>query len=171
MTCQAPEAGNRVRAAAVTWAMRTSILIALVAGLLATGCGDRVVADGHHSQDAVTVPSPLVRRLSADARRAIRANGGGPVSREQAVVSTHRAAAQLLFGAKQVVTDDRPVYVIQLVGRFIGYSASWPAGGHAPTGSVMVIVVDAKTMQTVDWGLDRRPQQLSKLGTPFDLVA
>src|SRR5436309_1147573 len=153
MMCQGSEPGNHAPVRAVRGSMRTPILIALMAGLLAAGCGDRVVANGHPRQASLTVPSLLVRELSADARRAIRLNAGRNVTREQAVATRHQAAARLLFGGGSV-GGDHPVYVIQLVGHFVGYAASWPAGGHAPTGSVLVIVVDAKTMQTVDWGLD-----------------
>ena len=126
---------------------------------------------GDHAAASQTAVSPLVRELSADARRAIRLNGGRHVTREQAVATSHKAAARLLFGGSGVVDDNERVYVIQLIGHFVGYTASWPAGGHAPTGPVMVIVLDAKTLRTVDWGLSAHAHALSKLGTPFDLVA
>ena len=96
--CQGLDRGNRGHRGAVSASMRTLILITLGAALLAAGCGDRWGSRRRAANAASqTAVSPLVRELSADARRAIRLNGGRHVTREQAVATSHRAAAQVAF--------------------------------------------------------------------------
>ncbi|MBO0824319.1 MAG: hypothetical protein J2P27_10745 [Actinobacteria bacterium] len=42
-------------------------------------------------------------------------------------------------------------------GHFIDYDVPTPPGAHAPTGTYMSLVVDAKTFHTIDYGLSSKP--------------
>jgi hypothetical protein len=55
-------------------------------------------------------------------------------------------------------------YLIAERGRFTAGGASIPPGAHAPSGSVLTIVVDARTGQHSDFGLSNRYPRLTKVG-------
>jgi hypothetical protein len=64
---------------------------------------------------------------------------------------------------------DMPVYLIQLRGHFNGAYASVPRGHARPSGTTMIIVLDARTGQVTDAGITHTPADLSALGRPVAL--
>jgi hypothetical protein len=61
---------------------------------------------------------------------------------------------------------DIPVYVIQMHGHFNGAYASVPPGHSRPSGTTMIIVLDARTGQVTDAGITHTAANLSALGRP-----
>jgi hypothetical protein len=55
-------------------------------------------------------------------------------------------------------------YLIAMRGHFTATGASVPPGAKVPTGSVLTLVVDARTGQVTDSGFDNRYPHLAKLG-------
>lgn len=62
-----------------------------------------------------------------------------------------------------------PVDVIQLRGHFDGAYASVPRGYTRPSGTTMIIVVNAQTGQVTDAGITHKAADLSALGNPVTL--
>lgn len=69
-----------------------------------------------------------------------------------------------LVDAGDVVPGHRWSYLIAERGRFVFNRAPTPLGAHAPTGSVLTLIVDAATRQVTDSGLSNRYPDLSRLG-------
>ena len=134
--------------------------------LLAIGVGVAVLAV---AGDASSSPQPaLAGKLWAMSQRVAVANGDpaaydrwavGPVSRARAVRVT----------SGDIVEDSSPSYVIEMRGNFTCDSCSIPAGGSAPRGRVLTLVVSASGLVGTDFGLTPGWSALSRLGTPFPL--
>ena len=65
---------------------------------------------------------------------------------------------------------DMPVYLIQMRGHFNGAYASVPHGHARPSGTTMIIVLDARTGQVTDAGITHTPADLSALGRPVAII-
>jgi hypothetical protein len=68
------------------------------------------------------------------------------------------------------VNTDPPVYLVVLTGNFVATAASFPPGGHAPTGTVASFVVDAKDGRDLDFALSSQQIDVGKLGRAVDLL-
>ena len=90
------------------------------------------------------------------------ANGDRRPSLIQHVQAT-RHRANLIAGG-DIVPGSNWCYLIAERGRFVAKDASYPAGGHPPKGSVITLVVDARTGDVLDFGLSDRYPRLRKLG-------
>jgi hypothetical protein len=55
-------------------------------------------------------------------------------------------------------------YLIAERGHFTATGASYPPGAKPPTGSVLTLVVDARTGRATDSGIGSRYPQLARLG-------
>jgi hypothetical protein len=82
--------------------------------------------------------------------------------------ATDRKNAQKLENGAGVNTD-QPVYIILFHGNFTGYLAHTPGGGNPPTGQLMSITFDAKTLQITDWGITDMAPGLGSLGRGVSL--
>lgn len=102
------------------------------------------------------------RRIMRIALKAAAADGDHKPSLIQHVAAT-RHRANLIAGG-DVVPDYNWCYLIAERGHFIAKNASYPPGGHPPKGTVMTLVVDARTGGVLDFGLSDRYPQLRKLG-------
>lgn len=75
-----------------------------------------------------------------------------------------RYRANLIAGG-DIVPGKTWCYLIAERGHFIAKNASYPPGGHPPKGTVITLVVDARTGGVLDFGLSDRYPKLRKLGT------
>lgn len=79
-------------------------------------------------------------------------------------VSTDRNSA-LILTSGDVVSDPRPVKLVQMHGNFVGYSAKVPPRASLPKGSWITLTEDASTGQILDWDLVNTSVDLQKLGS------
>ena len=94
---------------------------------------------------------------------------GSTVKAAQAVGSTHARAVAVTMS--DGVEGDQAVWVIQVegVGEFVCDQCSVPQGASAPHGRFQVLVVNASTFRTLDFGLDATKTDLTQLGSVVDL--
>lgn len=133
-------------------------------------------ASGPASSSVIAAPlsasaplGPAVqKRLWALAVSAATTNGSS-VKAAQAVGSTHAHAVAVTM--KDGVEGDQPVWVVQIEGvsDFVCEACSVPPGASAPRGRFQVLIVDASTFRTLDFGIDATRTDLSQLGTVVDL--
>jgi hypothetical protein len=69
-----------------------------------------------------------------------------------------------LVDSGDIVPGAQRSYLIAERGHFTLKDASIPAGAQAPTGSVLTLVVNARTHQVTDGGVSNRYPDLAKLG-------
>lgn len=138
-------------------------LIGLISVLTTAACGSAsgtAVTVGHRpavAEPGRLVPAAAIHRLTAIADRAVTLNGGHPVAWATAVVTTH---AKALTSATPGDTTPGPrtiVYLVTIKGRFVCGLCSVPSGGHAPTGTYLSLVIDAKTFEGTDFGIGPKP--------------
>jgi hypothetical protein len=98
--------------------------------------------------------------------RQFSALNGEPSPRDLAYIAGSRQQAATLTGAS--LTGDAPSYVIELHGHFTS-SRGHPRGATAPTGTTMLIVVDAETGAITDWALGNTLTPLSAIAQPIAL--
>ena len=100
------------------------------------------------------VPAWALQRLAALADQAVKENGGRPPAWATAVVTTHeKALTSATPGDTVPIGQNVIVYLVTIKGHFVLGAASIPSGGHAPTGTYMSLVIEAKTFQGLDFGL------------------
>jgi hypothetical protein len=94
---------------------------------------------------------------------------GGTIKAAQAVRSTHARAVAVTSGG--VITGDEPVWVVQVEGvkEFVCNSCSFPQGASAPHGRFQVLILDASTFRTLDFGLSDKDASLIQLGSVVEL--
>ncbi|HET7016136.1 MAG TPA: hypothetical protein VFI65_19600 [Streptosporangiaceae bacterium] len=107
------------------------------------------------------VPGAAVRRLTAIASRAVKLNGGHPVAWATAVVTTHAKALTSAAPGDTTPGGKAIVYLVTIKGHFVCNLCSYPSGAHAPTGTYMSIVIDAKKFEGTDSGISNKPPPVS----------
>jgi hypothetical protein len=133
---------------------------AVLAGLVAAGfAGGQLAGEPSAGpKPGMPVPASAVHRLTAVAEQAAKLNGGAAPAWVSAVVTTHKQALTSATPGDSVPIGERAiVYLVTMKGHFIATMASTPPGQPLPTGGYLSIVVNAKTLQTMDWGLSHRP--------------
>lgn len=85
-------------------------------------------------------------------------NGGHPVVWATAVVTTHRKALTSATPGDFEPGPDYTVYLVTIKGYFVCDLCSVPPGAHAPTGTYLSLVFNARTFIGTDSGLsDKAP--------------
>jgi hypothetical protein len=94
---------------------------------------------------------------------------GGTVKEAQAVRSTHAHAVAVTMS--DGVQGDQPVWVVQVEGvaDFVCDACFGPPGSSAPHGRFQLLIVDASTFRTLDFGLSAKDADLTQLGPVVDL--
>jgi len=111
---------------------------------------------------------PLLWRELWNLSQQLAAGDGDPHANDrQAVGPVSRALAVRLTSGDLVGGDTTPSYVIEIKGNFTCRVCSSPAPGHAPSGRVIVDVLDAFTLFGSDFGLSARWVPLNRLGNPI----
>jgi hypothetical protein len=104
------------------------------------------------------VPASALHRLTAIADRAVRVNDGHGVRSASAVVTTRAKALTSATPGDLVPNEEKTiVYLVTVKGHFVARAASVPPGAHAPTGTYMSMVINAKTFAGLDFGLGPKP--------------
>ena len=78
-----------------------------------------------------------------------------------AIVTTH---AKALTSATPGDTTGRAtitVYLVTIKGQFVCNLCTGPPGSHAPTGTYLSLVIDARTFEGTDTGLSHKPPPVS----------
>lgn len=109
-------------------------------------------------QTAPAVLAKLARQFSA--------LNGEPSPSHLAYIAGSRKQAATLMGTS--LTADAPSYIVELRGHFTS-SRGRARGAAAPTGTTMLIVVDAVTGAITDWGLGNGLPPLSTIAQPMTL--
>ena len=119
------------------------------------------------------VPAWAVPRLKAIAKRFAKLNGGHALTQATAVFTTHRKALTSATPGDFVPgSGGVPVYLVTMQGRFVAYDVSVPPGAAAPTGRYASLVLDARTFDTMDLGIDQNPPPVlpESLGPATELL-
>jgi len=111
-------------------------------------------------------------RSELRARALLLANRAGvatPLRMVAVAAADHQAAEAAISGA--VLDDHAPVYVVQMSGATFT-APRHPPGVEAPTGSVLTVTFDAKTMDVLDVGYDGEAPDLGRVDSfePVDLT-
>jgi len=109
-------------------------------------------------QAAPIVLAKLARQFSA--------LNGEPNPRDLAYIAGSRQQGATLM--RTSLTADAPSYIIELHGHFTSCRGH-PRGAAAPTGTTMLIVVDAATGAITDWALGNALTPLSTIAQPIAL--
>lgn len=109
-------------------------------------------------------PAPHLseHRILALAKRAAHGNGDPSPSLIQHAEGTRFEAVRISSG--DLVFEWNWSYLIAERGHFVCQACSTPPGAKTPTGSVIMIVVDAKSGRGTDGGIGNRYPPLAKLG-------
>ena len=131
--------------------MRTKVLVrsaALAAMLLMlAGCGDP-------SAKGRPVPSSALHRLTAIAKHAAALSGDKHPIWATVVLTTHaKALTSATPGDFVPGSNDVAVYLLTIRGHFACNYCTGPPGSKAPTGRYMSLVLNAKTLREMDFGL------------------
>jgi hypothetical protein len=105
------------------------------------------------------VPRSAIKRLTAIARTAARANEDRRPAQVTAVLTTHALALTSATPGDLVPQGRRDkVYLVTLEGHFTANDATGPPGSAAPKGRWLSLVIDARTFRVTDAGVSpRRP--------------
>lgn len=79
----------------------------------------------------------------------------------------HAAAEEAISGAQ--LDEHDPVFVVQVTGGQFT-ALRHPPNQPAPSGNVLTVTYDAKTLQVLDVGLDEVAPAIERLGKPVDLL-
>lgn len=150
--------GKRTRRLAVL-----CYVAAVLAGLTLAGCGSARQPDRPSTAvPGLPVPALAVHRLTVMADRAVKVNGGSTPAWATAVVTTYKKALTSATPGDTVPMGKKTiVYLVTMKGHFIAEQGPVPPGVHAPTGTCMSIVINAKTFQATDFGLGPKPPPVS----------
>jgi len=108
------------------------------------------------------VPKSALRHLTAIADRVVKVNGGRAPAWVSVVVTTHeKALTSATPGDTEPAGQRTVVYLITMEGRFVADDVSVPLGAHAPTGRYLSIVINARTFESLDFGLSPKPPPVS----------
>jgi len=119
---------------------------------------------------ASTTSDPVLRTLAAQARAAATADGDPNATAEAVRTTLAEADRVALDGVTSTnPPGTTPVWVIQVRGDFTCTRCSVPPRRPSPTGTAIVIVLDANTFDQYAGALAHEPQDLSTLGTIVDL--
>jgi hypothetical protein len=102
------------------------------------------------------------QQLLALGRNAAKADGDPNPTLIQHAAGTRYDAVRISSG--DLVYEWNWSYLIAIRGKFTATGVSIPPGAKAPTGTVITLVVDAKTGQVTDSGLSDRYPPLAQLG-------
>jgi hypothetical protein len=113
-----------------------------------------------------------VSRLRTIARTAASVNHDShPATVTAARTVGRKALATIARGvATEPGVGKDPVYVITMTGHFVGYGLHYPPGAAPPRGTVMDILVNARTYWVLAIFLNDRRIQVGSLGKPFSVT-
>lgn len=131
--------------------------VAVVALISVTGGGAAASASKHRPR-----PSLSERKILALAEAAAARDGDSRPTLIRHAAGTHFQAVRISEGDR--VFEWNWSYLIAIRGHFIAIDASYPPGGKPPRGTVLTLVVDARTGRVTDGGLGYSYPRLARLG-------
>ena len=155
------------------WSAAVASLAVALAAVMLASCGSARQPGAHSSETASSsvqpaaarsmpsapapgrpVPRSALRHLTAIADRVVRVNGGRAPAWVSVVVTTRgKALTSATPGDTVSVGQQTVVYLITMKGHFVADDVSVPLGAHAPTGRYLSIVINARTLESLDFGL------------------
>jgi hypothetical protein len=124
--------------------------VILASALAAGGCGQAAAS--------VPVPASAIGRLTAMARHAAAINGDPAPAWITAVLTTRAKALTSATPGDYVPGSGHvAVFLITMSGHFTATGASRPPGAKAPSGRYLSLVIDARTFQSLDFGIGPNP--------------
>lgn len=143
-------------------AVRVAAAAVIVCAVLSTGLMLRASA-----ATGSAIPRSAIPRLRAYASWLASQSGDAHPVWVRAVTTTHASALQAATPGDRV-TDrlHEAVYLVLMHGKFTLNDVPTPAGGHAPTGTYLAVVLSVNGMQLMDLGLHNHapPMHLIKFG-------
>jgi hypothetical protein len=143
----------------------------LAKGYVNAGMGSCPNTPAASAAAAPTTARPMTattyRQTLSDITRAWASASGEPKPSRTSFIKTTRQQANRAMGSK--IADDADVYLIQVSGKFVAHQAKVPSRDALPTGSSMILTVDASTGQVLDWGVTTSPRDISSLGSASSL--
>lgn len=104
------------------------------------------------------VPASALRTLRAIVARVAKVNGDKAPVWVSVVVTTHeKALTSATPGDTESAGQKTIVYLVTMKGHFVANDVPTPSGAHAPTGTYLSIVLNAKTFESLDFGLSPKP--------------
>jgi hypothetical protein len=104
------------------------------------------------------VPASALRSLKAIAAQVAKANGDRAPVWVSVVVTTHeKALTSATPGDTESFGQKTIVYLVTMKGHFVASDAPGPSGARAPTGRYLSIVLNARTFESLDFGLGPKP--------------
>jgi len=104
------------------------------------------------------VPTSALRTLTAIAGRVGKGDGDRAPAWVSVVVTTHqKALTSATPGDTEPSGQQTIVYLITMKGHFVADDVSVPPGAHAPAGTYLSIVINARTFEATDFGLSYKP--------------
>ncbi len=100
----------------------------------------------------------------------VAANEGDPAPTAMQAVRTTRSDTDRLEDSGSSLPDV-PVWLVQVIGNFVCHDCKIPPGADPPSGTAITLVLDAVTYEGSEFGIDKKPLDLSKLGEVVDLSA
>ena len=142
--------------------------IGLIAVLAVAGCGSAGAPATTTAHEGPVKPAPgrpvpasAIHRLTVMANRAIKANEGHGVAWATGVVTTHAKALTSATPGDFVPDKKTVVYLVTIKGHFVAVGASVPPGAKAPRGTYLSMVISAKTLAGLDFGLSPKAPPVS----------
>ena len=146
---------------------RIRLAVILAGGFALASCG----SDASSDDAAPDLSQPAVRVQLADASRTLakQLNVAQPATMMAVATTDHQVAEAAISGA--VLNEHDPVYVVQMTGGTFT-ALHHPHGQDFPTGTVLTVTYDAKTMRITDVGFDTVAPDLHAIDTNVvDLMA
>jgi hypothetical protein len=146
--------------------------VAVLAGLMLAGCGTARATGGSSSGSGslsrsgsssrpvpgMAVPSSAIGQLTALAHRIAKLNGDASPVWVSAVCTTRQKALTSATPGDIVPGDAGTiVYLLTMKGHFTDYESSGPAGAKLPVGRYVSVVVNARTLGSLDYGISPKP--------------
>jgi hypothetical protein len=104
------------------------------------------------------VPTSARRTLTEIAARVAEVNGDKAPAWVSVVVTTHeKALTSATPGDTESFGQQTIVYLVTMKGHFVAEDVPTPSGAHAPTGMYLSIVINAKSLEFLDFGLSPKP--------------
>jgi hypothetical protein len=147
---------NKVASAAALAVMVSAFVF------IAAACGGRPSARGPSISAAAIDKIRHIARLIAYANR-----DPVPTCVEVVATSARKIIAPAAAGGSYNVPNGESVFVISMTGHFLGYGFSFPTRASLPKGTVLSIVINAKTFHVMAEGLNNKSIDLAALGRPF----
>jgi hypothetical protein len=109
-------------------------------------------------QPGRAVPASALRTLRALAARVAAVNGDKAPAWVSVVVTTHeKALTSATPGDTEPFGQQTTVYLVTMKGHFVAEDAPTPPGAHAPAGTYLSFVINARTFESLDFGLSPKP--------------